>query len=335
MLTPLAPDNHAATRIGYGNLVTEEIKPSGNIDIYTFEERAGDVVQIMAAGTSDTPRLSLQIQVFDPQGKPMSPSDLLPEYLWTNNMYALKIDGQYTFTVQDDSTQTGAYYLSLTNLSPGAGMKIGYGDVVEGEIVLAAVVDLYTFDAKAGDQVLLALSRRPLADISENLVVYLVDEQGAVVDQGDIWVGNTARIIRNIENNGKYDIYIRITGQLGTTNTGGYILLLKNISSKAGIKLEYGATIKGALDPAGDVDVYFFDWKFDEEPEIILEEYCTAESIFIEVFDLEGNSLAMDSGTFKPSLTKEGTYTITIRDEPMNSYYFFLCDYTLSFNNLK
>jgi len=335
-LTPLAPGNHGATRIGYGNLVTEEIKPSGNIDIYTFEGKTGDVVQIMAAGTSATPKLSLQIQVFDPQGKPLSSSEILPFSYWTNNVYALTIDGLYSFTVQDTSTQTGAYYLSLSNISPSSGLKIGFGDVVEGEIALGIGVDHYTFDANAGDQVLIALSRRPSSEILKSPAVYLVDELGAVVDQADIWVSNTARIVRNIENNGKFDIFIRITiGELGSTNTGGYTLLLKNISSKTGIKLEYGATINCELDPFGDVDVYSFYWKFGEEPEIILEEDCITENVVIEVYDLEGNSLAKDSGTLKPSLTKEGTYTIIIRDEPMNSYYFSSCDYTLSFNNLK
>jgi hypothetical protein len=338
MVTLIAPDTHAATRIGYGNLITKEIKPSGNIDIYTFEGRAGDVAQITAAGTSDAPWLSLQIQAFDPQGKPISPSDLLPEYIWTNKKYELKIDGQYSFTVQDASTRTGAYILSLKNLSPDAGMKIGYGDVVEGEIVLADVVDLYAFDAKAGDQVLLALSRKPLTVPTENLVVVLVDEQGAVVDQGDIWVGNTVRIVRYIENNGKYYIYVWISGQLNTAKIGSYSFILKNISSTSGIELDSGATIEGTLSPAGDMDVYFFDWKFGEEPEIILEvgrECSTASRVYIEVFDLEGNSSALGSGKVKPSLTTEGTYTITIRDDPLNSYYYSLCDYTLSFNNQR
>ena len=175
--TPVILDTSAAMGIRYGDVITEEIKPSGNVDVYTFVGKAGDVAHIAAAGTEDAPWLSLKIQVFDSQGQPVGAESS------GDGEYNLVADGQYTFTVRESGTRTGPYNVVLKNVAPSAGTKFAYGDVVDGEIAIEGETDIYTFEGKIGDKVLIALSQRPLESDQGNLVVQIVDPHGQSVGQ--------------------------------------------------------------------------------------------------------------------------------------------------------
>ena len=334
--TPVGLDTSTAMQIRYGDVITEEIMPSGNMDIYTFDGKAGDVAFIVAAGTDDAPWLSLQVELFDHQGQPVVTESR------GRGEYHLTADGCYTFTVREAGTRTGPYNVVLKNVAPGAGVRLAYGDAVEAEIAIAGETDVYTVAGKAGDQALVALSQRPLESNQGNLVVEVVDPQGQPVAQGDIWVGNTATILHTLAVDGAYDIRVWITGQLDSPKTGAYTLLLKNVSPAAGTKLSYGTVVTGTVKPAGDRDVYLFDWKSGDVPiiEATKGRDCSFAEFVVEVFDSQGNSLALGSAPFgvssikvKPSLSTEGTYTIVVREEHQVSG-FYTGSYSLLLVNL-
>lgn len=326
--TPVVLDTSAAMEIRYGDVITEEIKPSGDMDIYAFAGKAGDVAHIAAAGTEDAPWLSLKIQVFDSQGQPVGTESS------GDGEYNLVADGQYTFTVRESGTRTGPYNVVLKNVALGAGTRIDYGDVVEGEISLAGEKDVYTFEGKAGDVARIALSEEEHGQAQ--LVVKLLDPQGESLGSDDIWVGNTALIERTLTTDGHYTVEIWITGHLDTPRTGGYTLLLKNTATGAATRLAYGDIVEAEIRPLGDKDVYTFEWKAGDE--IVIEatqaRLGSGLELYVEVFDAQGNSLAVGStGRIKPSLSDEGTYTIVVRDKGWHSS-FSTGSYTLSLKNL-
>ena len=309
--TPVVQDLSTAVEMRYGDVITEEIKPSGDMDIFTFAGNAGDVAHIVAAGTEDAPWLSLRVEVFDPQGAPVEGGG--------SGEYDLTVDGRHSFTVRDADTRTGPYVFSLKNVSPGAGTPMGYGDVVEGEIGIAGQKDVYTFEAKAGDVARIAMTERkePHARTA-NLVVTLLDPHGETLGYDDIWVGNIALIEHLLDTDGLFTVEIRITGQLNTPRTGEYTLLLKNVALSTGSPLAYGVLVEGEIQPLGDQDVYTFQWKPGEE--IVIE--ATGESpsydfqLQLEIFDPQGHSVALGSaGRIKPLLSDEGTYTLVVQDE--------------------
>jgi len=309
--TPVVQDLSTAVEMRYGDVITEEIKPCGDMDIFTFAGNAGDVAHIVAAGTEDAPWLSLRVEVFDPQGAPVKGD--------SHGEYDLTLDGRHSFTVQDADTRTGSYLLSLKNVSPGAGTSMGYGDVVEGEIGIEGEKDVYTFDGKTGDVARIAMSeRRELHARKANLVVTLLDPHGETLGYDDIWVGNIALIGHALDTDGLYTIEIRITGQLDTPKTGEYTLLLKNVAHSTGSPLTYGNLVEGEIEPPGDRDVYTFEWRPGEE--IVIEATGNGRDwdfqLQLEIFDPQARSVALGSaGSIKPTLSDEGTYTLVVQDE--------------------
>jgi|GEM_PF-3846307 len=334
--TPARLDTSAAVQIHYGDVITQEIKPSGNVDTYIFDGKAGDIAVIVAAGATDAPWLSLKIQVFDSEGQPVGNES------YGNGEFELAADGRYTFTVRESGTRVGPYNVTLKNAAPGAGARIAYGDVVEEEIAVAGETDVYSFAGKAGDEVLIALSNRPLDNSMGEFVVVLLDPPGNSVQGSDAWVGNTSIIAQTLTVDGIHDIRVWMTGQLDSPRTGAYTLLLKDTSRAKATRLGYGTTISEAIRPAGDNDVYLFEWKPGEEPVIGMRkgQDCSFAEMSVEVLDSVGNSLALGSdsfGTFdtqvKPSLTEAGIYEVVVKEVPeIGSYY--TCSYTLSLKNL-
>jgi len=326
------PTTSSGTVLTYGNVVTEEIKPSGDMDIYAFEGKAGDVALIVAAGTAEAPWLSFKIELFDPEGEPVD-----RDYYSTYNLTA---DGLYTISVRESGTRTGPYVLLVKNVALGAGTKLSYGDVVVEKIEPEGDMDIYNFEGKVGDVALIAMS--DMGQPSVNLVVELLDPQGRLVTKDDIWVGNTALIVPTLTTDGKYTIKVWVTGQLDTSRTGSYTLLLKNVSAGAGTRIGYGDVVTGEIRPEGDMDVYTFEWKTGDVPVIEVTEdvYDPYFDLHVEVFDSQRNSLAVASASFggdstvmiKPFLTTDGTYTIVVREKG-HIPGFYTGFYTLSLRN--
>ena len=325
--TPVVLDTSAAMEIRYGDVITEEIKPSGNVDVYAFVGKAGDVAHIAAAGTEDAPWLSLKIQVFDSQGQPVGAESY--------GEYNLPTDGRYSFTVRDSETRTGPYNAVLKNVAPGASTRLAYGDSVAAEITIAGETHAYAFTGKAGDIARIALTdKRRNPHESREWAVQLFDPQGRSLAGGRTWVERTAIIEKALTTNGEYTIKVWATGTLDTPKTGPYALLLRNVSANAGTRLAYSDVVTGTIAPEGDKHVYAFKWKADEAV-LILAEGSHGFRLHVEVFDPQGNSLADATGNMvqiKPSLTDDGIYMIVV--EGTKHVFWDTGTYTLSLKNL-
>jgi hypothetical protein len=317
--------------IRYGDVITEEIKPSGNMDVYTFVGKAGDVAHIAAAGTKDAPWLSLKIQVFDSQGQPVGAES------YGDGEYNLAADGRYIFTVRDSDTRTGPYNVVLKNVAPGAGVRLVYGDSVESEITIAGETHAYAFTGKAGGIARIALTDR--GNETRECTVGLFDPQGTSLAGSRTWGpgGFTAIIERTLITDGEYTIKVRVTGLLDTPKTGPYALLLRNVSANAGTRFAYGDVVTGTIAPEGDKDIYVFDWKAGEE--VLIEAERGGGALQVEVLDSQRNSLAVGVASYpqqtlqiKPALTEDGIYMIVV--EGKEHVFWSTGSYTLSLTNL-
>ena len=311
--TPVALDLSTAVEVRYGDVITEEIKPSGNIDLYTFVGKAGDVAHIAAAGTKDAPWLSLTIQVFDPEGREEGSE------FYEHGEHTLTTDGLHAFTVRDATTRTGPYSVVLKNIAPGEGVRLAYGDSLLSEITMPGETHVYAFTGKAGD-----IARVALTDTRDGVrecTVTLLDAEGEWLSSERTWVAATAIIEEPLATDGEYAIRVRITGILDTSKIGHYALQLQNVSADSAPRLTYGDVVTGTIALKADQHIYVFEWQDGVEILIELEEIVESfGGLHLVILDPQRNTLADASTSFtstrlismKPILSEAGAYMIVI-----------------------
>lgn len=335
--TPVVLDTRTAVQIRYGDMVTQTIKSSGDVGIYTFDGKAGDVAFILAAGTADASWLELQIELYDPQGQPV-----LAVY-GGHDEYDLSADGRYVFTVRDAGTRIGPYNVLLKNASLGAGTRLTYDNSVGAKITIPGDTHSYAFSGRAGDIARVALTGR--GEGTQEWTVGLFDVDGKPLAGDRTWgpSGFTAIIERPLTSDGEYTVKVQVTGLLSTTKTGTYTLLVKNVAAKAGIWLTYGDVVTGTIAPQGDKDVYVFEWKAGEKAVIETGSgpgyFSSGFNPQIEIFDSRGNSLAKSAASYeqpiiqiRPPLSEPGLYLVIIEGQKL--VFWDTGTYTLSLKNL-
>lgn len=353
---PVVLDTRAAVPIRYGDVITQEIKSSGNMGTYMFDGKAGDIAFIVASGTADASWLKLQVKLYDAQGKPVAAaSDGRGEYI-------LAADGRYIFTIRDAGTQIGPYNVLLKNAGPGKGIRVAYGTrigaemVVPGdpfgpkiaaEITVPGDVHFYSFTGKTGDIVRIAMTNRAYGSATESTrkwIVELLDPERKRLAGGDTWGrgGETAIIEKALATDGEYTVKVYAGGTLDTPTTGLYALLVKNVALAAGTRITYGNGVTGTITPEGDKDVYVFEWKPGDKVAIEAASGAGLGNSFypqIEILDAKGNSLAKGPTNYtqpviqiKPPLSEAGLYMVTV--EGKLHVHWDTGGYTLSLKNL-
>lgn len=209
----------------YGDLVLGEIKPTGEVDTYTFDGKAGDVAFIMATDTSlpGSDLYDLMVEVFDPRGNNVATSQDNNKVTLTVNLTAT---GRYTAVVKDTGIgrgpHTGTYTLVLKNVASGVdtaikyATPINYASLVLGEIKPAGNVDMYTFVGKAGEKALVAVTST--SGLSLYALTQVFDPHGR---PAGIW-----QIAFTLPETGTYSILV--AGSL--TTQGTYTITLSKVS---------------------------------------------------------------------------------------------------------
>ncbi len=333
--TPVVLDINSAAQLRYGDMITKELKSLGDMGTYVFDGKAGDIAFVVASGTADASWLELQVKLFDPQGKPVAAGSE------GRGEYKLAADGRYVFTVRDVGTRIGPYNVLLKNASPGAGIRLAYGAVVNTAITVSNDVHFYSFSGKAGDVVRIAMTARGRGE----WLVHLLDPQRGYLGLSKSSSTNSTGIIEKaLTVDGEYTIRIYATGILDSPTTGPYALLVKNVAGAAGTRLIYGDVVTGTIAPEGDKDVYVFEWKAGEKAVIEAEtgtgRLSSGFNPQVEVFDSKGNSLAKGPTSYaqpvvqlKPLLSEGGIYVVTV--EGKLHVHWDSGNYTLSLKNLN
>ena len=106
----------AGVPIAYGNTVTGEINPTGDVDVYTFEGKAGETLIAAATETGADTWFDLKIGVFDPSGGSIAEADAGFDVSSAQIKSVLTADGLYSIRISEIDTSdphTGPYTLSL------------------------------------------------------------------------------------------------------------------------------------------------------------------------------------------------------------------------------
>ena len=274
--TPVAPPDGGQLR--YGDAIEGTISDAEFAVEFTFEGRAGDIVQITMEATSGD--LDPFLSLVDPRGFEIVVNDDAASGANLDSEiadFALPEDGIYTIVAtrfsQELGSSSGDFILRLQSDSadvqvppPPPGNVLTYGVTVIGEITADDSVDEYTFEGRDGDTIGVQMSR-----ISGDLdtLVALLDPAGQEIanNDDDPQGTNVDSYLRDftLPADGVYTIVAtRFNREFGTSS-GRYELRLESaggsqaspIGQVAGL-LELGVPLTGRITLENFLQVYRF-----------------------------------------------------------------------------
>lgn len=295
-----------------GEIQTGTISVPGAQHDYTFTAAGGD----QFAFADLTPGYSgLWAELIDPNG-----NTVFSEYFdgWTDNPTPLlTVDGTYTLRIQlnDCSLTSGSYAFRLSTLLYQYFNLTGFpvqipedlGDPSAGAIEIPGAVDIYSFDAIAGQ--VLVLCDRTAGSVG--LQWRLWSPSLSLLASGDLVSGNTASIA--LIETGSYRIEVGAS-PWAPDATGSYAFSLAPAQER-NFAAALGDVVSGATTSFADRDVYTFEAAagdvvyFDDQSPVWNGLYWT-------LTDPDGNQLfwdwldAGDPGHF--TLPTTGSYRLTV-----------------------
>jgi hypothetical protein len=130
--------------ITFGDIVNGAIDVPGEIDTYTFDATAGQ----RAFFDRLTGTVSLTWRLTDPTG-----TSVFNTSFQDRGPIELTEKGQYTLVIDGTADHTESYRFQLVDVPDPVTLAITIGDVVSGQIAVQGEVDIYTFQATAGQRV--------------------------------------------------------------------------------------------------------------------------------------------------------------------------------------
>jgi hypothetical protein len=232
--------------ISYGQTLQDTLTARAEINSYTFDGGAGEVITAFLSGSwANVPRLEL----YDSTGALRKRFDAQAARADTVH---LPSTGTYTlFVLDSDGQQTGNYGLHLQRITNPAGARaIGYGQTVQDTLKVRAEIDAFTFTGSAGEVItaLLAGTWNPVPRLE------LYDPAGVLRKRldGQSIRADTVRLPAT----GTYTILILDSdGQ----QTGNYGLHLQRIVAPVGATaIGYGQTLQDTLTVRAEINSYTF-----------------------------------------------------------------------------
>lgn len=250
-LLPGAP----ASGLGCGETIESTIGVLGEVDVYTFQAAAGDVLGISIGGPNRFSSFGVKAEIRDPSNRNVTFRDLY--FPTARNTYcgphvtcesssALTQTGTYTLRIFDylnDATGTYSFTLEAVGGSWNGGSNappspvcgavtdgtrtLACGETVSGDLELHGDSDTYTFFAEAGDVLALSISRPPSSAV--NPVVELFAPGGAwvTIDDGTgLYCEYVSCVMDPLPATGVYTAKVTDSG---ITHTGAYSLTLDSV----------------------------------------------------------------------------------------------------------
>ena len=173
---------HAAlpipTPISFGETICDEISLPGEVDYYTLHASAGDIILVRMVANANV-FMDPKLEVYDPNG--MMITSASGAFLAEISSLELPVSGIYTVLSMDNAgTHTGAYCIHVQRLNdPGQAMPIGFGEVLCETTWPLSETDAYTFQASAGDLMLIRMVAT--ANVFMNPLFRIYDPDGHYV----------------------------------------------------------------------------------------------------------------------------------------------------------
>jgi plastocyanin len=322
-----------------GDTIDDEIRPAGDVDEIRFEGRAGQEVNVYfqaMTGSSEDFRITL----YDPRGSQIETlfSDGTDQTLEGQGMGPIRLpfDGTYTMRVQGyRGTEQGPYRVYVMPVALGTeriARTVTVGPVVAGEdIQPVGDVDELTFSGTKG-QLVNVFFQGTSGSASDFLQLSLLSPTRNVL--ASLFSYGNDRALDDhtagrieLPLTGTYTL--RVQGDNVTEDGGPYrlqVVALSDSPETLPAMITPGPIVTGeSLSPRGDVDVFTFDGRAEEEVVVYLQgrtgEY--SDQFQIELYDpgatrLErsysrGNDGTLEGQGFGPVvLPRTGRYTVRI-----------------------
>ncbi len=323
------PDDEG--RIAYGETVTGALDGETYRQLYTFQGRAGEIIDAEMRPTDGD--LDPLLLLVDSSGVGLAYSDdegpgrgaaLASVRLPGDGLYFL-ITTRYGHA---DGTTSGAYSLRLERrgASTPAGATLSYGDSIIGQINSASPQVAYVFQGQRGEVVNLRLMRT-----SGNLdaLLDLANAQGQILRSGDddpTAQGTLDAAILNytLPENGFYIIVATRYGREAGNSQGSYRLMLDNVpldvrgrSPLNAILLDYDMQLAGSLGAEVPQRFYTFTGARGDVVNVEMQRTFGNLHMVIILLDADLNELrrvegrAINTVTLEPfALPAQGTYYI-------------------------
>ena len=231
---PIAP-------IDIGEVVSDSIATPTEVDQWQFDATAGQSIYI------DFQQLSggmLSIRLLAPDDTTLLSDSSTAANLLDNGPLTLADTGTYTLEVTGDGSATPAYQFQLLAVPDPVTVPIDFGEVVDGEIVVPGEVDLYTFNATAGQKV--------FSDMLAGGTSYgrwtLTDPNGIQVYSDYLYDHGVVELPQT----GQYTLTVDGTGD----RTGGYQFQLVAIPDPVALPIDIGDVVDGEIGVPGEVDLF-------------------------------------------------------------------------------
>jgi hypothetical protein len=245
-----------ASAVVCGETVESTIGALGEVDTYTFQAAAGDVIALSVGGQYRFSSFGVKAEIRDPTNRNVTFRSL--DFPGSKNFYCgvhqscessspLPLTGTYVIRVFDylnDATGTYSFTLEAVGGTWNGGSNapptpvcgaitdgtstIACGQTVSDDLELHADSDTYTFFAEAGDVVALSISRPPSSTV--NAVVELFAPGGAWVtfyDGAGLYCENWSCVTDPLPATGVYTAKVTDSG---ITHTGAYSLTLDSVA---------------------------------------------------------------------------------------------------------
>ena len=208
-----------------GQPASGSISAIGEQDFYTFTATAGDMVTIRSTVTSGS--MDPSVELYDPAFTLIANASPSPGLAIINK--TLSTNGTYTVIVNDeDENGTGNYTLTWHNLNnPCNATPIACGQTVSGSLNPVGEQDLYTFQASAGYNAVLTMTRAAGGVVDPYLELY--DQiTGTRISYTYTSSGTSTEINQVLASDGTY---IGITSDYGSNETGDYTLTFQKVNN--------------------------------------------------------------------------------------------------------
>ncbi len=237
--------------IGFGDLITCEITPVGDVDVFRFTGAAAETVLIQATRQSGqgTPCFEL-----------LGPGNLRVQEQCTYGAIArgeirLSASGLHEIKVRDHgSDQALGYQLFLQRLiPPAAATPLAFGQVLSGSLAHNADVHFYSFTGKAGETVLIQVTKQA----GTGTPCFELYGPGDFRVDFACTYGTIARKEIRLTGTGAYVIWVR---DHNADEALSYRVFLEElIPPRGATPMQFGQALSGNLAHNADVHFYTFD----------------------------------------------------------------------------
>ncbi|HXF05773.1 MAG TPA: DVUA0089 family protein [Blastocatellia bacterium] len=338
------------------------LSPTGDVDFFTFSANAGQRLRIDVDAQTLTPPSAADtvIELFGSNGKKIAENDdEAPGQLDSLLEVTLTESGRFFFSIRDLNNKGGsAFTYQVTVRLTGGGPPgrhvesepnntIAQADGVVPDVTVAGTldpggdVDFFGFDVTSGQTITVEIRARSLTPASDaDTVITLFDGRGNQLAENDDFGGSLdSRLDFSATTSGRVFLRVRNFGPKGgPTYTYEAVITRRGVIPPPQINTESEpnnstaqanpitppVTVRGTINPAGDVDFFVFDGRRGQQLLVDIDAQTltppsSLDSV-VTLMDSRGNQLAENDDAdgsldsrLQVTLPSTGRYLIRIR----------------------